>query len=99
MSSTETQNSQEALLYDDGKNISNDYIPLNHHSTRKPWYHRPLPWILTTAFLSITNLMLLVYSATAWHYCKPSQFGSFETGFTTDLGKSAYTRSAALHPY
>ena len=90
MSSTGTRNSNEALLYDDGKDISNDYLPLNHRSTRTPWYRRPLPWILTAALLFVTNSMLLLYSATAWHYCKPSQFGNFEAGFTTDLGESAY---------
>ena len=88
MSSTGTRDSDDGLLYHEGKNISNDYLPLNHRSTRTPWYRRPLPWILTTALLFATNSLLLVYSATAWQYCKPSQFGNFESGFTTDLGKS-----------
>ena len=90
MSSTGARNSNEGLLYNEDKAISDDYFPLNNRFTKTPWYGRPLPWILMTVFFLITNSISLAYSATAWHYYKPSQFGNFETGFTTDLGEFSY---------
>jgi hypothetical protein len=65
------------------------YEPVTTMNVRQRYYkneRRVLPWVTATVIFATSTLGLLVYIATAWRYYQPSQFGSFETGFHTDLG-------------
>lgn len=80
--STDSFDDKERLL-DDQQSEGSEYMPVGHTTRRMPWWRRcSMAWIF--AFFSFILNAGLIF--VVGFRMPQSVFGSFERGFSTDLG-------------
>ena len=97
--SSDSFDSEERLLQGEDEKHSNNrgYLPIGHHSGKRRWVQRiSLGWIVAV-FSFVLNVGLLIQSTYLGARSSSPRLGSFEAGFSTDMGKQ--TESEVWSPF